>query len=43
MTAWKVDKAVGNVKNDRPELIEPDSASPEEVEEGVEDSPGPLF
>jgi putative SOS response-associated peptidase YedK len=23
MTAWKVDKAVGNVKNDRPELIEP--------------------
>lgn len=23
MTAWKVDKAVGNVKNDRPDLIEP--------------------
>jgi hypothetical protein len=23
MTAWKVDKAVGNVKNDSPELIEP--------------------
>ena len=22
MTAWKVDKAVGNVKNDRPELID---------------------
>jgi hypothetical protein len=43
MTAWKVDKAVGNVKNDRPELIEPASAVPEEVEEGVEDSPGSLF
>jgi hypothetical protein len=43
MTAWKVDKAVGNVKNDRPELIEPASAAPEEVKEGVEDSPGPLF
>ena len=43
MTAWKVDKAVGNVKNDRPELIEPASAAPEVVEEGVEDSPGPLF
>jgi putative SOS response-associated peptidase YedK len=42
MTAWKVDKAVGNVKNDRPELIEPASAAPEEVE-GVEDSPRPLF
>jgi hypothetical protein len=26
MTAWKVDNAVGNVKNDRPELIEPASA-----------------
>jgi hypothetical protein len=25
MTAWKVDKAVGNVKNDNPELIEPDA------------------
>jgi putative SOS response-associated peptidase YedK len=23
MTAWKVDKAVGNVKNDSPELIDP--------------------
>jgi putative SOS response-associated peptidase YedK len=43
MAAWKVDKAVGNVKNDRPELIEPASAAPEEVEEGVKDSPGPLF
>jgi putative SOS response-associated peptidase YedK len=25
MTAWKVDKAVGNVKNDTPELIQPAS------------------
>jgi hypothetical protein len=39
MTAWKVDKAVGNVKNDRPELIESASAAPQEIE----DSPGPLF
>lgn len=23
MMAWKVDKAVGNVKNDQPELLEP--------------------
>jgi putative SOS response-associated peptidase YedK len=29
MTIWKVDKAVGNVTNDRPELIEPTSAPPE--------------
>lgn len=26
MTAWKVDNAVGSVKNDRPELIAPASA-----------------
>jgi putative SOS response-associated peptidase YedK len=25
MTAWKVDKAVGNVKNDSPELLRPDN------------------
>jgi hypothetical protein len=43
MTAWEVDKAVGNVKNDRLGLIESASAAPEEVVEGVEDSPGPLF
>jgi hypothetical protein len=43
MTAWKVDKAVGNVKNDRLGLIESASAAPEEVEEDVEDSPGPLL
>ena len=43
MTAWKVDKPVGNAKNDRPELIEPASVAPEEVEQGVKDSLGPLF
>jgi hypothetical protein len=32
MTIWKVDKAVGNVKNDRPELIEPASAPPEQAD-----------
>jgi putative SOS response-associated peptidase YedK len=39
MTAWRVDKAVGNVKNDSPELIEPASTPPNQVDE----SPGPLF
>jgi putative SOS response-associated peptidase YedK len=29
MTAWKVDKAVGNVKNDRPELIDRSESGPE--------------
>ena len=36
MTAWKVDKAVGNVKNDSPDLIEHASTTPKE-------SPGSLF
>jgi putative SOS response-associated peptidase YedK len=39
MTAWTVDKAVGNVKNDSPALIEPASTTPNQVDE----SPGPLF
>ncbi|HTF65777.1 MAG TPA: hypothetical protein VK638_24115 [Edaphobacter sp.] len=43
MTAWQVDKAVGNVKNDLPELIEPASDVPKELKEGVQDSPGSLF
>jgi putative SOS response-associated peptidase YedK len=43
MTAWKVDKAVGNVKNDSPALIEPTSAAPNQVDEGSNESPGPLF
>jgi putative SOS response-associated peptidase YedK len=29
MTAWKVDKAVGNVKNDSPELIDRSESGPE--------------
>ena len=36
MTAWKVDKDVGNVKNDSPDLIERASTTPKE-------SPGFLF
>jgi putative SOS response-associated peptidase YedK len=43
MTAWKVDKAVGNVKNDSPDLIEPASATPNQVDKGTHASPGPLF
>jgi putative SOS response-associated peptidase YedK len=33
MMAWKVDRAVGNVKNDRPELIEPSFASEDKPSE----------
>jgi putative SOS response-associated peptidase YedK len=43
MTAWKVDKAVGNVKNDRPDLMDPQSATPESVENQAPTVPGPLF
>jgi putative SOS response-associated peptidase YedK len=43
MTAWRVDKAVGNVKNDSPELIEPASTPPKQLDEGTDGSPGPLF
>jgi putative SOS response-associated peptidase YedK len=43
MTAWKVDKAVGNVKNDSPELIEPASAAPESSENRSPEAPGSLF
>ena len=39
MTAWKVDKAVGNVKNDSPELIEPASATPESSENSSPETP----
>jgi hypothetical protein len=38
-----VDKAVGNVKNDRPELIEPASAKPKGDEKSVEGGPELLF
>ena len=40
MIAWKVDKAVGNAKNDSPELIEPASTTPNHVDEGIDESPG---
>ncbi|HTF70364.1 MAG TPA: SOS response-associated peptidase [Edaphobacter sp.] len=43
MTAWKVDKAVGNVKNDRSELIEPASTASESVEDNPPKTPGLLF
>jgi putative SOS response-associated peptidase YedK len=43
MTAWKVNKAVGNVKNDRPELIEPALATPETLEDNPPETPGLLF
>ena len=43
MTAWKVDKAVGNVKNDSPELVEPASATPESSEHRSQETPGLLF
>jgi putative SOS response-associated peptidase YedK len=43
MTAWKVDKAAGNVKNDRSELIDPASAISKQTEEPLRDGPGSLF
>jgi putative SOS response-associated peptidase YedK len=43
MTAWKVGKAVGNLKNDSPELIEPDSAAAESSENRSPETPGLLF
>jgi putative SOS response-associated peptidase YedK len=43
MSAWKVDKAVGNVKNDSPELIEPASATPESSENRPPEAPGLFF
>jgi hypothetical protein len=42
MTAWKVDRKVGNVKNDTPDLIELSSA-PETADERSPESPGWLF
>ena len=42
MTAWKVVKAVGNAKNDRPELIQP-SVSSEPSEDNPPETPGLLF
>ena len=42
MTAWKVDRKVGNVKNDTPDLIEPASA-PESADDRSPETPGSLF
>jgi putative SOS response-associated peptidase YedK len=42
MTAWEVDKGVGNVKNDRPELIEPATSSEPSKDDSPE-NPGLLF
>jgi putative SOS response-associated peptidase YedK len=36
-------KAVGNVKNDTPELIDPASATSKQTEEPFRDGPGSLF
>jgi len=43
MTAWKVDKAVGNVKNGRPQLMEPASDTQEPAEKQPPEQPGSLF
>ena len=43
MTAWRVDKAVGNVKNDRADLMEPASGAPEATESDSADTPGSFF
>jgi hypothetical protein len=43
MTAWKMVKAIRNVKNDSPEPIEPASTAPNHVDEGTDERPGPLF
>jgi putative SOS response-associated peptidase YedK len=42
MTAWAVNKAVGNVKNDMPDLIEP-ASTPEPAEDRSPETPGSLF
>jgi len=43
MTAWKVDRAAGNVKNDRPALIGPASAAPESAQDSDPETLGSLF
>ena len=42
MTAWAVNKDVGNVKNDTPNLIEP-ASTPEPAEDRSPETPGSLF
>jgi putative SOS response-associated peptidase YedK len=43
MTAWKVDRKVGNVKHDSPDLIEPMTTTPEAAEDRFPETPGSLF
>jgi putative SOS response-associated peptidase YedK len=43
MTAWKVGKAVGNAKNDGPDLMKPDSITSDSVENQASNGPGTLF
>jgi putative SOS response-associated peptidase YedK len=43
MTAWKVGSAVGNVRNDSPDLIEPASEVPNEANQDSEHRPPSLF
>jgi putative SOS response-associated peptidase YedK len=42
MTAWKVERKVGNVKNDTPDLIEL-ASTPEPADERSPETPGSLF
>jgi hypothetical protein len=43
MMAWKVDNAIDNVNNDRPQLIDPISATSKETGKPLRDGPGSLF
>ena len=43
MTAWRVNKAAGNVKNDRADLIEPASGAPEATDDSSANAPRSLF
>jgi putative SOS response-associated peptidase YedK len=43
MTAWRVNKAAGNVKNDRADLIELASGAPEATDDSSANAPRSLF